>query len=185
MKLLRIFLFVLLGVVVFATGFMWYAGFFIPINISEKDVGPHRFVVIKHKGDYSKTPELQDSLYRLLLSDGIETFKGVVIYYDDPSETIKPKTEWLSLIGCVLEEKDYNIISKFGNKYMVMKMSKTYSMVVEFPYKNNISIIAGTLKVYPEIEKYTESNNYKQLPTIEIFDIANGKIIYSMAIEAE
>lgn len=182
MKALKIVLIILVAIILAIGVFAWYIGFFKTITVEEKEMGPYQLVAVEHYGDYAETGKIQDSLYYELLDDGIETLKGFGIYYDNPNQTDKPTEELYSIVGCVLEKKDYDKAKQLSDKYRIMTMGRTKSMVAEFPYHNSLSVIAGIYKVYPELNEHLQKQNYKPQPAMEIYDIPNNKIIYIMAI---
>jgi len=59
-------------------------------------------------------------------------------------------------------------------------MGKTKSVIVEFPYRNTMSIFASVLKVYPKLNLYFVEKAYKEVPSLEIY--TEDKIIISMEI---
>jgi len=182
MKLIKFFLYIIGIIAVGVLGFMWYSGFFTSIEINEREVGPYQLVFVEHFGDYSKTPHFQDSLYNKLLKDKIETFRGFGIYYTNP-QTEPDVSKHHSLIGCILEEKDYDKIPDLTRRlYRVERMGKTNSLVVEIPFRNQFSIIAGIMRVYPKINEYVKEKAYQPKAIMEIYDIPNAKITYSMEI---
>jgi len=54
---------------------------------------------------------------------------------------------------------------------------------VEFPYKSQLSVIAGVMKVYPELTKYVLANNIPMSEIMEIYDRTAKKIFYVMPIK--
>jgi len=171
-----IFLLLLIGVVIFLN----YIGFFSKIVIEEKQMGPFILVYGEHKGDYKGTAKIQDDIYYSLLNDNkIETFKGFGIYYDDPKKV--PTEELRSIAGCILEKSDYKKIETLKERgFKIKEIIKQNSIVVEFPFKNTFSIIAGIMKVYPKFEEYIEKNNLTKNEMMEIYDNPSKKIIYLM-----
>ncbi|MDR0874503.1 MAG: hypothetical protein LBN27_13735, partial [Prevotellaceae bacterium] len=51
-------------------------------------------------------------------------------------------------------------------------------VVTEFPFKGGMSIMVGLMKVYPALAKYIESQNLKDSPIMEIYDVQNKVVIY-------
>ncbi len=176
MIILGVILLLLLGIVLFLN----YIGFFSKIVIEEKEMGPFTLIYDEHKGDYKGTAKIQDDIYYSLLNDyKIETFKGFGIYYDDPKKV--QTAELRSIAGCILEKSDYDKINLLKEKgFKVKEISKQNSIVVEFPFKNTFSIIAGIMKVYPQINKYIEENKLTKNEIMEIYDNPSKKIIYLM-----
>ena len=102
---------VAIGVII---GSLYYVGFFAKIQIEEREVGPFKVVYEEHIGDYRGTGKIMDEIYHSLLDDGIETYKGFGIYYDDPKTTEKDKLR--SIAGCILEENDHLKISELQKR---------------------------------------------------------------------
>ena len=69
------------------------------------------------------------------------------------------------------------------DKYNVKTFEKTKAVVAEFPYKSQLSIIAGVFKVYPEINTYVTENKLTMREIMEIYDKTAKKIYYVMAIK--
>ncbi len=168
--------FIIIGIVLF----LFYLGFFSKIIIEEKEMGPFVLIYEDHKGDYKWTAKIQNDIYYSLLNEyKIETFKGFGIYYDNPKKV--PVNELRSIAGCILEKWDYNKIIYLKEKsFKIKEIPIQNSIVVEFPYKNSFSIIAGIIKVYPKIEQYIQDNNLKTNEIMEIYDVPSNKIIYLM-----
>ncbi len=169
-------------VVIVSIVFLNYIGFFSNIIIEEKEMGPYVLVYENHKGDYKGTAKIQDDIYYSLLSNhNIKTYKGFGIYYDNPKEVATENLR--SIAGCILDKSDYDkkdYLIKSG--YNINEIATRKSLVVEFPYKNNFSVVAGIMKVYPKIEKYIKENGLENKEMMEIYDVPGGKIIYLMEI---
>lgn len=162
--------------------FLNHTGFFAKVLIEEKTAGPYILVFDEHIGDYRNTAAVQDKIYYSLLNDyKIETYKGFGIYYDDPKKV--PKDKLRSKAGCILEQTDYDKIEMLKEKgFKILEMAEAKSVVVEFPFKNPLSILAGIKKVYPRIDKYLQINKYSKNEMLEIYNIPEKKIIYIMNI---
>lgn len=158
--------------------FLFSAGFFANVTIEEKNVGPYTLVYEEFIGDYKNTPKIQDKIYYALLNDyKIETLKGFGIYYDNPKEVSRDKLR--SEIGCILEEKDLARVEELKTKsFKIKEFPKTNAIVIEFPFNNQFSILAGIMKVYPKLEAYRKEKNYKPREVMEIYDVPSKKILY-------
>jgi hypothetical protein len=161
--------------------YLYYMGFFNKIEITEKEMGPYKVAFKEHIGDYKETGKIMDEIYHSLLDDGVETYKGFGIYYDDPKVVKKDKLR--SIAGSIIEEKDYDKIDKLKDKYGIKTIDKTRSITTEFPFKNKMSIMFGIMKVYPELNKYIDSKGYKRGYVMEIYDVPNKKTIYVAEIK--
>ncbi len=175
-------IFIPLIIIIVALIFLAHIGLFVEIVVEEKEMGPYVLVYEDHKGDYKGTANIQDNIYySLLRSHNIKTYKGFGIYYDNPKEVAT--SELRSIAGVILEEKDYDK-KKFltDEGYSIKEVEARKSIVVEFPYKNNFSVMLGLMRVYPVIEEYIKSNDLENKEMMEIYDVPSGKIIYLMEI---
>jgi DNA gyrase inhibitor GyrI len=107
--------------------------FFNKIEITEKEMGPYKVVFKEHIGDYKETGKIMDEIYYSLLDEGVETYKGFGIYYDDPKVVEKDKLR--SIAGSIIEEKDYDKIDQLKDKYNIKTIDKTRSITTEFPFR--------------------------------------------------
>lgn len=160
-----------------------WLGAFKKVKVSVSQQGSETLVHESIKGDYRQSAAAMDRIYyRLLREDGIETFKGFGIYYDDPKKVSKEKLR--SEAGCILEPANAAIIETLGEKYQVKVFPEGNYLVAEFPYKNKLSIFVSLAKVYPALNKYAEIHNYNPDGFVmEVYDIPNKKIIYRKEIK--
>jgi len=160
--------------------FLFNNGLFVRPKIESKVVGPFRLVYNQHIGEYKGTKGVMDKIYEDLLKIEISTTKGFGIYFDNPQTT--PKEELRSYAGCIVEVGDYGKLSLENKPGEVMDFPKQECFVTEFPFKGPFSVLMGIIKVYPELKKYAEGN--MDLPTMEVYDVPNKKIMY-VAVKKE
>lgn len=171
----------LVGVVVLAAAVSLYrSGYFTKIVITEKEIGPFVLVYEEHVGDYRDTKTIHQKLYYALKNDKIETTRGFGIYYDNPRQV--PKEKLRSDVGMILDPRDYDKMEALQKKYKVRRMDKQKAVVVEFPFKSSLSIMAGIFKAYPAIMQYVKDKNYKQREMMEIYDSPGQTIVYIMPL---
>lgn len=176
----KIFLLIVGVLVIGVLVYLYYVGFFTKVTIEEKEMGPFVLVYEEHKGAYKNIGPVMDKVYNDLLADGVETTRGMGIYYSDPKTT--PEAELRSVGGSIIEDKDADKLPLLEKKYKMMRLEGKKYLVAEFPYKNSMSILAGVLRVYPQITKYVADHKYQTKEMIEIYDMPNGKIFYLMAL---
>lgn len=171
---------IVVAVIILAiAGFLAYSGFFTDVQIVEKEIGPYKFVGKEYVGDYRISGERQDSIYKDLTAKGFELVDGFGIYRDNPEKVAAENLR--SMVGCVLPEKYYDRIAEIEREgYIVQDMGKTNSVVVEFPFRNSMSVFAAVIKVYPKMKAYFTQKTYPEVPSLEIY--ATDKIIISMEI---
>jgi hypothetical protein len=178
--MLKKILIVLVLLIVIVLGFAAYSGFFAKVQIVEKEVGPYTFIGKEYVGNYQTSGTHQDSIYQDLLSKNLDLEKGFGIYRDNPEEV--PEEECRFMVGCVLKDKDtIRRVELERAGYIIQKMNVTNSMVVEFPYKNSMSVLASVMKVYPALKEYMKEKGYQPVESLEIY--TQDKIYISMEIK--
>ena len=160
------------GVLILLSGFfiaLIYSGLFSTVEIQEGDIGPYILVYQKHTGDYAGTGDIQNRIYQSLQKDyNVSATRGFGKYYDDPKTV--PAEKLRSIAGCILEPEYRSLIPTIQKKYTVGEYKKTRSVIAWFPYKNQLSIFLGVMRVYPRLEEYIREKGYPFSPALEIYD---------------
>jgi len=170
---------IIILIVIFAViAFLGYYGLFYSVKVLKTKAGPFYFVYEDYNGAYKNTKEVMDKIYyRLLNEDGIETYKGAAIYFDNPKEVAEENLR--SQAGCLLEIKDIDQLEEISEKYRVRQFAKAEYVHSEFPFKGVVSIMFSIMKVYPAIGEYMTENKIKNGEGIlEVYDMPNKKILY-------
>lgn len=159
-----------------------YYGGFRKISFELVDAGGEVLVYKSLTGDYKHSGKAIDKIYYSLLEEeGIETFRGFGIYYDNPKKVEASKLR--SDVGCVLEDVDEKIIEKLSENYNIKTLPKQKYLVAEFPYKGKISIFIGIMRVYPAMEKYINKEGISEDGFVmEVYDVPGKKIVYRKKI---
>lgn len=136
-------------------------------------------VYVPAVGDYAQTGKPMDALYyRLLNDEGIETYKGFGVYYDDPSLVEKERCR--AIVGCVLEERDAARASALREAgYAVATLGAHESTVASFPYRSPLSLMVAHLKAHPAIFAFRKAKGFTA-PLTEVYDIKGKEIRYSL-----
>ena len=58
-----------------------------------------------------------------------------------------------------------------------MEIPEKLYVTSEIPFRSQLSVFAGIVKVYPALKKYMKDKGYAQAPAMEIYD-SNKTIIY-------
>ena len=180
MKILKWILIVILVLLLLVLAFLAYMGFFSSLKIYEAKKGPYVIAFERFVGPYAKTGPVFDRVYKGLKAEGIETKRGLGIYYDDPSRV--PAEELRSDCGVVIETKDLPRFRKVKHKFKVKWIPKKDSVVLEFPIRNMLSYMMGPMKAYPALMKYAKEKGYKIKMTYELYDESKKKIFFVMVI---
>jgi DNA gyrase inhibitor GyrI len=175
MKIALIIILVLPAIV--AVVWTWYGGF-TPLKFEIRELPGEVLVYESYQCDYKHTAHIMDQIYhKLLKEDQIETYRGFGIYYDNPQQVEKSKLR--SESGCILENPDEETLNNLKAKYSIKTLPQDKYLVAEFPYKGNLSVFIGILRVYPAFNKHIRNNNIQDEGFImEIYDVPDKKIQY-------
>ncbi len=177
MKIIGIILFIVIVTILLIAG---YHGAFHKVVVTYGNTNTMWLAYDKFIGPYQKTGPVSDKIYYdLLKKDSVETYKGFGIYYDNPKE-INPE-ECRSVIGCIMEEKDYSKIEDLKSKYNIVKIEGSKAIISQFPYNGKLSIIFGILKAHKVIEKFRNEKGIDTSPLMEIYNVPKKKIEYIAA----
>ena len=160
--------------------FLAYMGALTKPSVSEAKMGPYLFVYEEYVGPYMNAGKICDKVYKSVKNDGIETTRGLGIYFDNPSKV--PADKLRSQCGVVVEDKAAAKFIKVSRKYSFKKMKAANSLVVEFPIRNVLSYMVGPMKAYPALNEYVMAKGYKVGSVYEIYDMPAGKIFFVMEI---
>ena len=169
-------------VIIGGAALLYYSWYFTKIVITEQAMGPYTLVYEAYTGAYSTVGPVMDKIYNGLIEDAqIKTDKWFGIYYDDPA--VVAADQLRSDIGVIVDDQYSSELFRLQGKYNLKTWDKQKALVVEFPYQSPLHIIAGVLKVYPELAKYTIANKIQMHEVMEIYDKTNKKIFYVMPIK--
>ncbi len=151
LQIMRTAIIIIASIIVILFALYAYYGGFRKISFELADAGGEVLVYESLTGDYKHSGKAIDRIYYSLLEkDGIETFKGFGIYYDNPKKDEKAKLR--SDVGCILENPDEETIEKLSEKYNIKTLPEQKYLVAEIPYKGKLSIFMGIMRVYPAME---------------------------------
>ncbi len=170
---------IILGLVVaIVTALFIYYGGLRRVDFSIAKQGGETLVYVEQVGDYSKSAGPIDKMYYSLLNEeGIETFRGFGIYYDNPQKVEKSRLR--SEVGNILEDPDPAILKKLEGKYNIKTLPEKEYIVTEFPYRGKLSVIIGIMKVYPAMNRFVKENGFDEDGWVmEIYDMPGKKIVY-------
>ncbi len=155
---------------------LYQYGLFTPINFVEKNSNKLILVYEKHTGSYKDVGEKMEKIALQLAADSIPFSKRFGIYYDNPREVAE--TDLRSLVGCVINQVDSATLSQLGEKYDLAEYKAVPSVIAQFPFKGNLSILFGILKVYPSLTDFLNEKEYSHGPIMELYDHTNKTISY-------
>lgn len=185
---MKLFKKIIVVILVFAAIFLGAYAYFGGLNKLEFKVGivDEELVVYKEMiGSYGKSGDLMKLVGEELKEDfGINAYKGIGIYYDDPAKVEEDKLR--SEIGSIIKTDDKNKIEGLKKAFLVKTLPQQEYLWVDMPLKGFFSVIIGDFKVYPRMEAYLDNNGYiADVPIVEIYDNENRIITYRAKLDRE
>ena len=165
------------------TGFLAYMGLLGSLEVREEIQGPFTLAYEDFKGPYSQTGPVFQKVYDRLKKDGIETHRGIGIYFDDPHSV--PESDLRSQCGSIIEADQMESFQKVADSYSIRTLPEQNSLTVQLPIRNSLSYMFGPMKAYPALteEARKRSLNLKS-PPYELYDMKEGVILYVLPIES-
>lgn len=136
--------------------FWAYAGGFSSVApINRVEAGPWHIAYIGHKGPYKSIGKVLDQLDRDLVAAGVEPERYGGIFYDRPeiAGNDKCRSDAFAVISAAQAEKFK------GHATVKTRIVERRSyLATSMPFRGMLSVIAGVAKVYPEFQKYWQTN---------------------------
>jgi len=153
-------------------------GLFTKVKADIRKGGGEKAVLRAIKGDYKQCGKIMNEVYYSLLQNyRIETTLGFAVYFDNPKNTLKENLR--SEAGCIIDSQYFDKIQELEKSFIVKNIEQKEYITVEFPYKGQLSVLLGIIKVYPVLEKEAQKKGYREdAPIMEIYDVPGKKTIY-------
>jgi len=180
MKILKWLLIIVVALAIMLIAFLYYMGLFSQPKTYEAVMGPYTIAYESFTGPYAQTGPVFDRVHKAVMAAGIEPIRGLGIYYDDPSRV--PADKLRSDCGVIIEEKYLTKFAPVSGQFKVKVIPKKASIVAEFPIRNMLSYMIGPMKCYPALMNYAGKKDYKVEMMYELYDEAQGKIFFVLAI---
>ena len=159
-------------------GFLYYLGLFSPLTPLEGTEGGYLLGGVYHTGPYEEIGPAFSKVQSMADSMGILTETMVGCYFDNPKEIEADSLH--SFVGVVLatgEEMntpgnmDYGALSLYA-------IGKGEAIMVDFPRKNDLSMIIGAIRVYPFLTKEAEARGFEVGEVYEIYSEDNIRYVF-------
>ncbi len=181
MKIVKWLLIALAVVVLLVVGYLAYLGIFSSPKPYEAEMGPYTYAYESFFGPYAQSGTTFAKVYEALKAQGVVSQLGLGIYYDNPA--LVPADKLRSDCGVVLEKGD--LAKLRGKGFKIKTIVRMNCVVVEFPIRNTLSYAIGPMKAYPILMKYAREKNLKAAGAYELYDEANRKIFFVLALSGK
>jgi len=177
-RFLKSLLTVVVAIIVFLIGFLWYAGFFEKVFITEKETGPY-YALVAEVGFYEDPVNVRNRLFNALKAEDIMGEKAVAISEHPFRENLITKTGWL------VDNKDVQLAERINPDFEIIQIPQEKRIVADFPYNNSFSIMSGSYIVYRRLLQYANQKNMETGKIYEVYDNTEDRIFYHLNIKKE
>ncbi|MCF8302927.1 MAG: hypothetical protein K9I94_06585 [Bacteroidales bacterium] len=171
---------ILVFLIAIAFGAFWYAGIFTSFSVTEIEVGPYTGLYENVYGDHSDASEVRNKIYKELNGDKLTVSSVFGVYFEEPEST--PKGDLMGYAGCMIAHSDTVHLDDLRYPYETLRMKRNKRIVVDIRYENNLTQLAGMLRIHPAMREYAEIKGYQVKPIMEIYDLPNQRIRYIMPL---
>lgn len=168
----------LLAVIIIAVSFLWYAGFFNPVYITEKTSGPFEAVVIE-TGTFNDPADERNKLFEILFNEDIISNQSIAITPKPFGESLIRQTGW------ILTPAQAQEAAGIPPPYKIISIPRQNRIVADFDYNNSFNIMAGAFVAYRSMKAYCSEKGFRTGRMYEIYDDKQNRIFYHLNIEPQ
>ncbi len=149
-------------------GFLYYIGFFMSLEVKEGTEGGYLLGGFYHTGPYEEVGGTFLRAQAAADSLGFPTDTLIGCYFDDPNSVEADSLQ--SFIGAVLASGDFSYVGNIDPGHLEMHaIFEGEALYVDFPFKNDLSMIVGAIRVYPFLTKEAEKRGFETGQVYEIY----------------
>jgi hypothetical protein len=149
-------------------GFLYYIGFFMSLEVKEGMEGGYLLGGYYHTGPYEEVGETFMKAKAAADSLGFPTDTLIGCYFDDPNTVAADSLQ--SFIGAVVASGDFSYVGNIDPGHLeIHAIFEGEALYVDFPFKNDISMIVGAIRVYPFLTKEAEKRGFETGQVYEIY----------------
>lgn len=163
---------------IISVSLLWYSGFFNPVYVTEKESGSFQ-AITGNSGYYDEPVVIRNELFQRLKQLKIKSREALAVTPAPFEENLITKTGW------ILNTNQITEASELEPPYQIITIPRQKRIVADFAYDNDFSIMAGSVKVYNQLEKYCKEKGYKTGTMYEIYDDKQQRIFYHLDIESD
>ena len=149
-------------------GFLYYIGFFMNLEVKEGMEGGYLLGGFYHMGPYEEVGETFMKAKAAADSLGFPTDTLIGCYFDDPNTVAADSLQ--SFIGAVVASGDFSYVGNIDPGHLeIHAIFEGEALYVDFPFKNDLSMIVGAIRVYPFLTKEAEKRGFETGQVYEIY----------------
>lgn len=138
------------------------------LEVKEGPEGGYLLGGFYHTGPYEEVGETFLRAKAAADSLGFPTDTLVGCYFDDPNTVEADSLQ--SFIGAVLASGDFSYVGNIDPGHLeIHAIFKGEALYVDFPLKNDLSMIVGAIRVYPFLTKEAEKRGFETGQVYEIY----------------
>ncbi|MFZ8866686.1 MAG: hypothetical protein ACO2YT_06835 [Schleiferiaceae bacterium] len=164
----RILLWIVILLCTATSGLMYYVGFFNSLEVRQGLEGDYLLGGYAHTGAYEDIGPTFNRVKATADSMGFPTDTLIGCYFDDPNAVEKDSLH--SFVGVLIASGDWSYMGNIDpGSLELFPIYGGDALYVDFPYKNDLSIIAGAIRVYPFLTEEAEKRGFEVGQVYEIY----------------
>lgn len=165
-------------------GFLVYLGLFRTLEVQSGVEGGYALAGYYHYGPYEEIGSTFNKTARAADSLGFPIDTLIGVYFNDPEIVQADSLE--SFTGAVMASGDLSYVGNIDPGALeVLTIYEGEALYVDFPRKNDLSIILGALKVYPFLTEEAKKRGFEVGQVYEIYSESTIRYVFQAYAEAQ
>jgi len=166
------------------TGFLYYVGMFQSLEVQSGQEGGYLLGGFYHVGPYEQIGPTFERTQRIADSLGFPTDTLIGCYFSDPE--IVPSDSLESYVGAVVASGDFAYVGNMDPGHLELyPIYEGEALFVDFPRKNDVSMIVGALRIYPFLTEEAAKRGFEVGQVYEIYTESNIRYVFQAYAAAQ
>ncbi|MDG1253119.1 MAG: hypothetical protein P8N56_05505 [Schleiferiaceae bacterium] len=165
-------------------GLLIYLGLFAKLEVQTGTEGGYLLGGFYHQGPYEeigptfiRTAQAADSL-------GFPTDTLIGVYFSDPENV--PADSLESYVGAVMASGDLSYVGNIDPGHLsLLPIYEGAALFVDFPRKNDLSLIIGSIRVYPFLTEEAKKRGFEVGQVYEVYSESTIRYVFQAYSEAQ
>ncbi len=166
------------------TGLLYYVGFFQTLEVQTGQEGGYLLGGFYHVGPYEQVGPTFERTLHVADSLGFPTDTLIGCYFNDPE--VVPADSLESFVGALVASGDLAYVGNMDpGQLQLFPIYEGEALFVDFPRKNDLSMIVGVMRVYPFLTKEAAKRGFEVGQIYEIYTESNIRFVFQAYAAAQ
>lgn len=166
------------------TGLLFYVGFFQSLEVQSGQQGGYLLGGFYHVGPYEQIGPTFERTHRIADSLGFPTDTLIGFYFSDPE--VVPADSLESFVGALVASGDFAYVGNIDpGQLNLFPIYEGEALYVDFPRKNDLSMIVGAIRVYPFLTDEAAKRGFEVGQVYEIYTESNIRYVFQAYAAAQ